>query len=125
MRIFDFIGQTFMFLLALLCLLMGGEGLVFIAFIQFFIGVWQLISAIMTTAGSDHGDPIRTLMIRIYWGAVIGYFAILTALGLLMKDLAIFWFFCAWLIAIYYYVLVIRIAFASKKEKSNAEIFHT
>ena len=122
MRIFDFIGQTFMFLLALLCLLMGEEGFVFIGLLQFFVGVWQIISAIATTAQTKHGDPIRTLLIRIYWVAVAVYFFVLAALGVAIKDAAIIWFFSAWLIAIFYYIIVIRIAFVSKPKKSFLDI---
>src|SRR4051812_1364896 len=113
MRIVDFIGQTIMFLAGLFCLALGQEALVFLAFLQFFVGSWQIISAIATTVNSGHGDPQRTRMIRGYWIAVAAYFMVLAALALLMKNLAIIWFFFAWLIAIYYYILTIRITFLS------------
>ena len=111
-----------MFLLALFCLLMGKEGIVFIAFLQFFMGAWQLISALVTTANSRHGDAVRTTTIRIYWAAVAGYFLVLAALGMTIEDLAIIWFFCAWLIAIYYYVLTIRLVFVIPERKTFLDV---
>jgi hypothetical protein len=122
MRIFDFIGQTFLFLIGLFCLALGHEALVFIGFLQFFVGIWQLISAIATTANLRHGDPQRSLLIRVYWIAVGIYFVILAALGMLVKELALVWFFSAWLIAIYYYILIIRITFLSPKRTGFMDV---
>ncbi|MFL5764869.1 MAG: hypothetical protein ACJ77K_13070 [Bacteroidia bacterium] len=124
MRIVDFIGQTFMFLLGLCCLLMGKEGLVFIAFLQFFMGAWQIISAIVTSVNRKHGDPSRALLMRIYWIAVGVYFIILAGLGIAVGDIAIVWFFTAWLIAIYYFIITIRIAFTPQKPKQFPDAFN-
>ena len=86
MKIFDFAGQTLLLLAALAMIPFEKYGLTMIALVQFFMGIWQLLSATITTASRDHGDIIRTKMIRIYWIWVIIYFAGLIALELLMKE---------------------------------------
>lgn len=125
MRILDFTGQTLMLAAALLCLTFGKEGLVFIAFVQFFMGSWQVLSAIITSFRRNHGDAQRTLMIRIYWIAVLFYFLGLALLGFVIdeqKELFYGWFLSAWMIAIYYYVITIRIAFLHRERKTFLDI---
>jgi hypothetical protein len=118
MRKFDFVLQTVLLVLAAAFL---GAGLlvdkgffIWIGILQFFIGCQQLLSAFATVANNRHGNAWRTRAIRIYWICVAAYFVLLAVLYVArMQDLAITWFFCAWAIAVYYYVFTIRLAFGT------------
>lgn len=119
MRIFDFTIQSILMLGAVGSAVMGKEGLVFIALVQFAMGCWQLISAIVNTIHRD--TEFKKKMIMVYWIAVAGYFVGLAFFGMLFKDdLTIgVWFFSAWIIAIFYYVFTIRLAFYKEESKRS------
>ena len=124
MRKLDFAIQTLLLLSALLFLITGlliDKGLfIMIWLVQFFIGCWQIISAFATSVNSNHGNPIRTKMIRIYWAAVLVYFVILAALLFALPEIiGITWFFTAWLIAIYYYVFTVKLTFGKFEERKT------
>lgn len=116
MRIFDFSIQSILLLGAIGSAVMGKEGLVFIALIQFAMGCWQLISAIVNTIHRD--TEFKKKMMMVYWIAVAGYFVGLAFFGLLIQEetLLFAWFFSAWLIAIFYYFFTIRTAFYKDNE---------
>ena|SRR6218665_1559040 len=120
MRKFDFAIQTLLFAFALFFgvygLLYEKGMLMFILLIQFFMGIWQLLSAMATVANTTHGNPARTTQIRLYWLLVAVYFAILGLLYLLSTGAAFMWFYSAWLIAVYYYVLTIRLTFPQQRK---------
>ena len=120
MRKFDFAIQTTLFASALLfafCGIIYEKGIfMFIMLVQFFMGIWQLLSAMATVANSTHGNPWRTKRIRMYWLMVAVYFGVLGLLCLVTREAGIFWFYSAWLIAIYYYVLTIRLTFPQQRK---------
>lgn len=120
MRKFDFAIQTLLFAFALLsgiyALLYEKGMFIFILLVQFFMGIWQLLSAMATVANTTHGNPRRTKHIRMYWLMVAVYFGVLGLLFLITGHAAIFWLHSAWLIAIYYYVLTIRLTFPQQRK---------
>jgi len=131
MRKFDFAIQTTLMSAALAlgvtALLYGSEYLVFLLVVQFLMGVWQLLSAFATTANRNHGNEIRTKIIRIYWMLVVAYFAVLILLySTADKDAAwqstAIWLHMAWLIAIYYYAFTIRLAFGVPRRKTFFDV---
>ena len=128
MRKFDFAIQTFLIGGAALLLLAGliqDRGyFIFIWILQFLTGVWQLLSATATSSNTIHGNPERTKMIRIYWGWVAGYFIILALLYVfsIYQMITLVWFFSAWLIAGYYYIFTIRLAFMNPVRKTFLDV---
>ncbi|HEY0029521.1 MAG TPA: hypothetical protein VGC65_02090 [Bacteroidia bacterium] len=124
MRLLDFTGQTLMLAAALFSLAFGKEGVILIAFVQFFMGVWQLLSAIIYSVREKRKGSQRVFLIRIFWLSVLVYFLGLTLLGLFMKENGIiyFWFFSAWIIAVYYYVITIHVTFKDPERKTFLDI---
>jgi hypothetical protein len=120
MRILDFIIQTLLLFAALFALAFGKEGVIAITFIQFFVGSWQLLSAIITVSLKDHGNPYRRKTIRLYWLLVLIYFVVLALVAITQIEFLIgIWFFSAWILAIYYYIFTIRLTFINDKEKTS------
>lgn len=124
MRKLDFIVQTMLLGLAALAILSGiviDKGFfVWVMFVQFFTGIWQLLSALLTVADNSHGSAYRTKTIRSYWLMVAIYFVVLALLSLLTTNLfAMIWFSLAWLIAVYYYVFTINLAFKRITERKT------
>jgi fatty acid desaturase len=88
--------------------------------VQFLIGCWQLLSAVLTTLDIGHGNRERTRMIRIYWMAVAIYFVVLAAVFFMLPEIVgITWFFTAWLIAVYYYVFTIKLIFGKSQVRET------
>src|ERR1044071_285420 len=103
MRQFDFIIQAIMLSAALLSLSTGKEAVIWIMFIQFFMGCWQVLSAIVSSIVKKSEQRKRQML--IYWLLVLGYFLVLGFLYVMdQKDFAFGWFFSAWGIAVYYMV---------------------
>ncbi len=124
MRKVDFAVQTLLFAAAICSLAaFGKEGPIVVALAQFFMGVWQLISAGITTA-KINGDTDRRTIMLIYWASVILYASGFLGLYFIDKEeFFIGWFFGAWLIAIYYYIYTCKLAFGIEpKKKSFLEI---
>jgi hypothetical protein len=124
MRKFDFALQTLLFgssIIVLISAFMIEKGyLIWLAVLQFLLGAWQLLSASATVANRKHGNTFRTKNIRIYWLSVMIYFAILGALYVFSsRDAAFIWFPFAWGIAIYYYVITIKLAFGKTQERKT------
>jgi hypothetical protein len=119
MKIVDVIIQSILMLAALASLpMMGREALVWIAFIQFFLGAWQLLSAIIHSFHRDTQQ--KKTMLGIYWIAVAAYFVVLGLIALFDRDLLLaVWFFCAWIIAVYYYVFCFRLVLYRGNEKRS------
>ncbi|MDQ3049156.1 MAG: hypothetical protein M3R27_16545 [Bacteroidota bacterium] len=123
MRKVDFIGQTVLFAAAIISLLVfGNEGPLVVALVQFFVGGWQIISAIITSA-TINGDKILSRIMLFYWGFVVLYaIGFLGMLFTVERQIFIFWFFSAWFIAIYYYVFTCKWAFTPMVKKSFLDI---
>jgi hypothetical protein len=118
MRIFDFIIQSLLLLAALVSVSLGKEGLVWLAFMQFFMGIWQLISAIANSFYRT--TAFRKKMMLIYWLSVLGYFLVMGGIALFDQEAILAtWFFMAWGIAIFYYIYTIRLAFIKEDEKHS------
>lgn len=121
MRKFDFIVQTLLLGLTLLfaisAVIVDNGIFIMIWFMQFFVGCWQLLSAIITSVNANHGDQERTKMIRAYWLAVVIYFVVLAALCVTKIEIAmLIWFSLAWIIAVYYYVITIKLTFRKNRK---------
>ncbi|TND10656.1 MAG: hypothetical protein FD123_298 [Bacteroidetes bacterium] len=97
-----------------------------ILYAMFFIGLLQLTTALVTTILWRKEANRTAVNIRTYWIMVIVYFAGLAVLyaahsaGFIDEIITGIWFFSAWIIAIYYYLLTLRMAFA--KEKTDSQI---
>jgi hypothetical protein len=124
MRKFDFGIQTLLLsaaiLLAVSALLIDKGVFILIWVVQFFMGCWQLISAIITSVDNNHGNDARTKTVRFYWLVVLIYFVAFIPLYILGVELiACIWFFSAWIIAIYYYIFTIKFAFGKYQERKT------
>jgi hypothetical protein len=118
MRIFDLIIQTLLFLLSMLALAFGKEGYVWILIFQFFMGCWQLLSALICSV-RPKTETIKKRMI-IYWSLVLGYFIVLGLLAASgMNEMSIIWFFSAWGIAVYYYVFTFQLVINKENSKKS------
>lgn len=120
MRIFDFIVQTILIAVALLSLCTGHDILIWVAIVQFLIGSWQLLSAIITSIKYRSDSGFRKNTIKLYWLLVVIYFA---GLGILYvmeeKEIIYVWFYAAWLIALYYYAATIKMLSDNNKDKKT------
>jgi hypothetical protein len=118
MRIFDFIIQSLLLISALFSISMGKDGLIWLAFMQFFMGIWQLISAIVNSF--HRTTAFRKKMMLIYWLSVLGYFVIMGGIAIFDQEVILAtWFFLAWAIAIFYYIYTVRLAFIKEDEKHS------
>jgi hypothetical protein len=122
MRILDICVQSLLIGLAAVSLLSVDGGFILVAFVQFFIGVWQLLSAIISTSKMKQYPELIRKRLKIYWLLVAVYFLVALVLYVLApmdKSLGFFaWFFSAWGIAIYYFILTI--AMLRKKGEKNS-----
>jgi hypothetical protein len=121
MKKFDFIVQATLLVAAFTLLFLGKNGLVFIAFIQFGMGFWQLISAAITTINKEQKNNFKKNVMLMYWSFVMIYFITLTLLIFWAHNdtVLISFFYSAWLIAIYYAVITFKIAFASTLKRKT------
>jgi hypothetical protein len=116
MRIFDFIVQSIFLAAALFSIALGKEWFIWLALVQFFIGIWQLISAIVNSF--HRTTAFRKQMMLIYWCAVLFYVVGLGLISIFNTEMILgAWFFSAWFIAIFYYIYTLRLAFVKEDEK--------
>lgn len=104
LRIIDLVLQGIILLIALIGAVAGeSEGrLIWVALAQFPMGIFQLISAIVT---SVKGWRRSKDFMAVYWIWVgiyflgLGFFAVIDK-----EDVTLAWFFSAWAIALYYFI---------------------
>ena len=94
--------------------------MIWTALVQFFVGLYQLINAIIVSIRKLAKKQMNDYM-KIYWLAVLSYFVIGGLLAFLFEEVAngsipndkaeriyAYWFISAWAIAIYYYVITVK-----------------
>ncbi|HVD99938.1 MAG TPA: hypothetical protein VNB90_17135 [Cytophagaceae bacterium] len=110
-------------LLMLLLFFMGEDCLGFILFTQFFVGIYQVFSAIGRTVKYHSFDPHIQKILIGYWIAVAAYGAgwLVIILGKLDEDYIMPYLLYAWIIAAYYCYMTYLIAFP-KYIKSHLDI---
>lgn len=126
MRVFDFSIQTLLFVAVLLSTLTGKEFPVWLALIQFFVGLWQLISALINTAQRSQLPREFRHRLNLYWLGVLVYFVVLAllyvTLGSISEWIPGIWFLSAWILAVYYYVWSYQMAHPKKETHSFLDI---
>jgi len=108
------------------------EVLIWTALVQFFVGLYQLINAIIVTIRKLAKKQMNDYL-KIYWLAVLSYFVIGGLLAFLIEEVAhgsipnnkaeriyAYWFVSAWGIAIFYFVITIKDWLEYKQQKTNA-----
>lgn len=96
------------------------EVLIWTALVQFFVGLYQLINALIVTIRKMAKKQMNDYL-KVYWLAVLSYFVIGGLLAFLFEEVAhgsishnkservyAYWFVSAWFIAIYYFVITIK-----------------
>lgn len=96
------------------------EVLIWTALVQFFVGLYQLINAIIVTIRKAVKKELSDYL-KVYWMAVLIYTVVGVMLGVLFESVLkgsyshtnsdriyAYWFVSAWAIAIYYYVITIK-----------------
>lgn len=96
------------------------EVLIWTALVQFFVGLYQLINAIIVTIRKMAKKQMNDYL-KVYWLAVLSYFVIGGLLAFLFEEVThgsiphnkservyAYWFVSAWFIAIYYFVITIK-----------------
>jgi hypothetical protein len=129
MRKLDLIIQSLLLLPALAfvpAIVMIDKGfLVWILILQFFLGIVQVLSALITTMNTENASAFRKRAIRIYWLLVLVYCIIISVLLLAkMETVAMIWFFSAWGIAIYYYVFTWRMVTGTTQRKRFLDVLN-
>lgn len=107
------------------------EVLIWTALVQFFVGLYQLINAIIVTIRKMAKKQMNDYL-KIYWLAVLSYFVIGGLLVFLFEEVAqgsishqkseriySYWFVSAWFIAIYYFVITIKDWLDHKAQQST------
>lgn len=126
MRIFDFSIQCLIFAVALLSALTGKDFIIWLAFIQFFMGAWQLLSALVNTILMKRLPANTKRQFRYYWLGVLVYFVVMailfTGFGRMTELLPVAWFFVAWLLAIYYFIITTKLVFYQNKRSTYLDI---
>lgn len=129
MKKIDFIIQLIMFVFAACFVLAGIVHLSFfilLAYLQFFVGSWQLISAVVTTATANRLEKQHQHALRKYWILVVIYFVGFVALigiNKIHNIVFVLWFFSAWAIAVYYFLITKKLA-QQHKHKTFLEILN-
>jgi len=108
------------------------EVLIWTALVQFFVGLYQLINAIIVTIRKLAKKQMNDYL-KIYWLAVLSYFVIGGLLAFLFEEVAhgsipnnkaeriyAYWFVSAWGIAIFYFVITVKEWLEYKQQKTNA-----
>lgn len=107
------------------------EVLIWTALVQFFVGLYQLINAIVVTIRRIAKKQMNDYL-KIYWLAVLSYFVIGGLLAFLFEEVAhgsipnnkteriyAYWFVSAWFIAIYYFVITIKDWLENKSQQTT------
>lgn len=130
MKKFDFIIQMILFVFAI-CLIFGAifnpVTLVLLGYLQFFVGCWQVLSAFITFADYSNLSQRNQTHFKRYWLMVILYFMVLIGITYLNKpyaDLFFIWFYCAWIIAAYYFIITKNILQQKTNHKTFLEIIN-
>lgn len=108
----DYYLQLVLFILAGVCILATPfGGLIYLFFLQFFVGSWQLLSAILSGAAHWKSDTGR-LNIRYYWMGVAVWIGVMVLVMLFEKQtydvVGIFgfcWLVLSWGLAVYYFLI--------------------
>lgn len=119
----DFYLQVVLFALAGVCIItIPFGGLIYLLFLQFFVGSWQLLSAILSGATHWKTDTGR-LNIRYYWLGVAAWMAVMAVVLLLEKGgndvmgvIGFCWLLVSWGLAVYYFLITRKYA----KQTANA-----
>jgi hypothetical protein len=119
----DFYLQIVLFALAGVCIItMPFGGLIYLLFLQFFVGCWQLLSAILSGTTHWKSDTGR-LNIRYYWLGVGVWMAVMALVLLLEKGgndvmgvIGFGWLLVSWALAVYYFLITRKYA----KQTANA-----
>lgn len=126
MRAFDFFIQTLLFAAVLISTITGRDFPVWLALIQFFMGVWQVISALLNSIIWKSLPRLAQTKLRNYWFGVVVYFAVLGFLYIAFAHnnflIPGIWFATAWILAIYYYVFTIQLLFPKTKQSTFMDI---
>jgi hypothetical protein len=109
MRKFDLVIQSILMMAAIgACL--SEAVLILLSLIQLLMGIWQLISATASSFRMKNYSTRIHKLILLYWAAVImyGLVGVLTYASVASEQEPLLtWFFSAWIIAIYYFVITI------------------
>ncbi len=108
----DFYLQVVMFVLAGVCIItIPFGGLIYLLFLQFFVGCWQLLSAILSGTTHWKSDTGR-FNIRYYWMGVAVWMVIMALVFVLEKggndamgSIGFGWLLVSWGLAVYYFLI--------------------
>ena len=126
MRAVDFFIQTLLFAAVLISTITGKDFPIWLALIQFFVGLWQLASALLNSFVWKSLPRMAQTKLRNYWLSVMVYFVVLGVLYMIFKEsnfmIPGIWFASAWILAVYYYVFTIQLLFPKSKQTTFMDI---